>query len=153
MAEAILNKVGYPRFSAYSAGSHPTGVINSLTIELLESMHYPVNILRSKSWEEFSNTHSPHFDIVITVCDSAAAETCPVWPEKPLKAHWSLPDPAVVKGSRLDQFKAFASIYQVLEQRIQHLIKLPLIYVGREGLRKHLEDIEKEKILEYGNTP
>ena len=104
MAEAILSKFGHPRFSAFSAGSHPVGRVNPLAIELLESLHYSTNSLRSKSWDEFAPDEFPDLDIVITVCDSAASETCPIWPGQPLKAHWSFPDPAAVEGNHGTRF-------------------------------------------------
>ena len=139
MAEALLNKLGHPRFSAYSAGSHPTGKVNPLAIELLESLHYSISSLRSKSWMEYADKKSPDFNLVITVCDRAASEPCPIWPGQPAKAHWSLPDPASVEGSHADRLKAFSAVYQELERRIQHLVKLPPGPIDQERLKSHLE--------------
>jgi len=133
MAEALLNKLGPPRFFAYSAGSHPTGKVNLLAIELLESMHYSTGTFRSKSWRDFTDRNSPDFDIVITVCDRAASEACPIWPGQPVKAHWSLPDPASVEGNHADRLKAFSDVYQELERRIQHLVNLPSGPIDRQG--------------------
>ena len=143
MAEAILNKVGYPRFLAYSAGSHPTVRVNPLATELLASMHYSTKTLCSKSWMEFSSVTSPSLDMVITVCDRAAAESCPIWQGQPLKAHWSLPDPASVEGNHEVRLKAFTKVYQELEWRIHSLLTLPIGPVDREGIKSHLEDIER----------
>ncbi len=145
MAEAILNKCGHPRFSAFSAGSRPTGTVNPLTIELLRSLGYSTSTFRSKSWEEFTDMNSPTIDLVITVCDSAAAEPCPIWSGQPAKAHWSLPDPASVEGSHADRLKAFATIYRELERRIQQLISLPSTPIDGKGLKEYLERVEKEK--------
>lgn len=142
MAEALLNKLGHPRFSAYSAGSHPTGKVHPLTIELLESLNYSIGALRSKSWMEYTNYQSAKFDLVITVCDGAASEACPNWPGEPIKAHWSLPDPASAEGSHADRLKTFSEVYKELERRIQHLIKLPPDPLDREEFKKCLEERE-----------
>ena len=139
MAEALLNKLGYPRFSAHSAGSQPTGRINPLAMELLESLNYLTDSLRSKSWKEYAGKQSPHFDLVITVCDRAASEPCPIWPGDPLKTHWSLPDPASAEGTHADRLKAFFGVYGELEKRLQHLVTLPPGKVDREDLKRHLE--------------
>ncbi len=150
MAEALLNKLGYPRFSACSAGSHPTGKVNPLAIELLESLDYSTSSPRSKSWMEFTDKKSPDFDIVITVCDHAASEPCPIWPGQPVKAYWSFPDPASVEGSQSDRLKAFSEVYQELERRIQHLVKLPPGHMDPQGLKKYLEELEES--LEKGQS-
>jgi len=152
MAEALLNKLGHPRFSAYSAGSHPTGKVNPLAIELLVSLHYPTSTFRSKSWMDFSDGQFPDFDMVITVCDSAASESCPIWPVQPVKAHWSLPDPASVEGSHANRLMVFSKVYQELERRIQHLVNLHPGPNNREGLEAHLEEIQRRaKTMEMGN--
>ena len=143
MAEAILNKIGFPRFSAESAGSHPTGTVNPLAIELLGALDFPTNPLRSKSWTEFTSPNSPIFDVVITVCDRAAAESCPVWPGNPVKGHWSLPDPASVEGSHAKQLEAFRQVFQELERSIRQLVHFPPGPVDREGLQLHLEALNK----------
>lgn len=140
MAEALLNKLGHPRFSAHSAGSHPTEKVHPLAIELLQSLNYSTGSLRSKSWMEYADRQSPHFDLVITVCDRAASEPCPIWPGQPVKAHWSLPDPAEVKGSHAERLKAFSEVFQDLERRIQHLVKLPSGGGNPKDLKRHLEE-------------
>ena len=137
---------------AYSAGSHPTGKVNSLAIELLASLDYPTSTLRSKSWMDFSDRQSPDFDMVITVCDSAASESCPIWPGQPVKAHWSLPDPASVEGSHADRLKAFTKVYLELERRIQHLVNLHPGPIDQVGLKAHLEEIKRRaETMEMGN--
>jgi arsenate reductase (thioredoxin) len=119
MAEAALNHLGSGRFAAQSAGSRPAGQVHSGSLALLTSKGIPTAGLRSKSWDEFSATR---FDIVITVCDSAAGEACPLFPGTPLKAHWGIPDPAHVKGSVLDVAAAFEDSYRLIETRIQSLL-------------------------------
>jgi len=99
MAEAILNHLGQGRFRAYSAGSHPAGKVNPYALELLERQRLPVQGLRSKSWDEFTQPGAPLLDFVFTVCDNAAGEVCPLWPGQPVSAHWGIPDPAAVEGS------------------------------------------------------
>ena len=99
MAEAILNRLGRGKFRAFSAGSHPTGRVNPLTLQTLRNAHYDVSKARSKSWEEFSGPDAPKLDFVFTVCDNAANEVCPIWPGQPMTAHWGLPDPAKAEGT------------------------------------------------------
>ena len=142
MAEAILNKLGFPRFSAYSAGSRPAEKVHPVAIELLESLHYPTSTLRSKSWLDFTYMSSPDFDLVIAVCDNPASELCQAWPGDPVRAHWKLPDPALVSGSPVDQLKAFSQVYQELERRIRHLVDLPHGTFDRNIVTRHLEEIE-----------
>ena len=152
MAEALLNTLGHPGFSAYSAGSHPTGKVNPLAIELLESLHYPTTTLRSKSWTDFSDRQSPDFHLVITVCDSAASAPCPIWPGQPVKAHWSLPDPASVEGSHAKRLEAFTKIYQELERRIQLLVQFLHGPIDAKTLNAHLAEIGKiTETMETGN--
>ena len=143
MAEAILNKLGRPRFWAYSAGSRPAETVHPLAIEILESLHYPIASLRSKSWLDFTYMNSPDFDLVITVCNDTASELCPAWPGDPTIVHWSLPDPASVSGSPVDQLRAFGEVYQELERRIRHLVKLPVGPIDHEALRRFVEEIER----------
>ena len=144
MAEAILQKLGPPCFAAYSAGSCPTGRINPLTIELLIALDHPTQTLRSKSWLEFTSSNVPRLDIVITVCDRAAAEACPLWPGHVTKAHWSLEDPAASKGNHDDRLQAFTDVYRKLERQIQQLIALPSWPVDAETLNAHLRPIEQK---------
>jgi len=139
LAEAIANKMGKPRFRAFSAGSHPTGRVNPDAIELLIDLGYETAKLRSKSWTELAQADAPALDIVITVCDSAARETCPVWPGHPLSAHWGMPDPATAKGRAARS--AFAETYRLLELRIGALVELPFDELDAEQLRRKLREI------------
>jgi arsenate reductase len=116
LAEAILNEVGGGRFRAFSAGSHPKGQVHQAALALLEELGLPTNGYRSKSWNEFAAAGAPPIHLVITVCDNAAGEVCPIWPGKPAKAHWGIPDPAEVEGS--GQQQAFRDAYDALHERI-----------------------------------
>lgn len=129
LAEAIANKLGKGRFRAFSAGSHPTGHVNPDAIELLIDLGYETAKFRSKSWMEFSRPGAPALDIVITVCDSAAREACPVWPGHPMTAHWGMPDPAQARA-------AFAETYRLLELRIDALMDLPFDQLDVRKLRE-----------------
>jgi arsenate reductase len=122
LAEAILNRRGVGRFAAFSAGSRPRGEVHPLALALLREKGHAVADLRSKSWDEFAASGAPRMDRVITVCDNAAGEACPVWPGHPAKAHWGLPDPAGVQGSETEQRRAFAETYAALDKRIAELV-------------------------------
>jgi arsenate reductase len=141
MAEAILNRTGAGRFRAYSAGSQPKGEPHPFAIELLQARGYDVSGLRSKSWNEFSASHAPRMDLVITVCDSAAGEACPHWPGTPLKAHWGIPDPAGVDGPPDAKRTAFEEAYRRLEARMQALVALSFTTLSTEDLKKRLAEI------------
>jgi arsenate reductase len=116
LAEAILNQEGADRFRAISAGSQPKGAVHSQALKLLEGLGFPTDGIRSKSWDEFAAPGAPPLDVVITVCDNAAGEVCPVWPGKPVKHHWSIPDPAAMEGE--GEAKAFEDAYRELHERI-----------------------------------
>ena len=122
LAEAYLNSAGQGRFRAYSAGSHPTGKVNPFALELLAQRGVDTAGLRSKSWNEFALPGAPQIDLIFTVCDSAAAEVCPVWPGRPVTAHWGVDDPAAVRGSDDDKRKAFARAFRELSARIDQLL-------------------------------
>src|SRR6202051_208966 len=141
LAEAILNRRGQPNFRAFSAGSHPDGRVNSHALQQLESSGLPVEGLRSKSWDEFAKPGAPQMHFVFTVCDSAAAEVCPVWPGQPVTAHWGIPDPAAVEGSEADIALAFAEAYRVLDHRIGLFASLPLASLNRLSLQRRLDNI------------
>ena len=141
MAESILNALGEGRFAAYSAGSHPTGVVNPLALELLKKNRYPVANARSKAWDEFARPGAPALDFVLTVCDNAAGEVCPAWPGQPISAHWSVPDPAAVAGSDRDKRKAFRDAFLILQRRIRIFANLPLRDPDRVSLQDRLRDI------------
>jgi arsenate reductase len=141
IAEAILNKVGEGRFHAYSAGSQRKGQVNPRTIELLQGLGYDTSVYRSKSWSEFTQAGAPKFDFVFTVCDNAAAESCPVWPGQPMTAHWGVPDPAEATGSPAEIALAFKDAYRMLNQRIGIFVALPIRNLDRLSLTNRLKDI------------
>lgn len=143
LAEGILNKVGAGRFRAFSAGSHPRGTPNPRAIECLTSLGYPVDGLRSKSWDEFAGSDAPKMDIVITVCDAAAGESCPLWPGAPVKAHWGIPDPAGVPGGEAEEMSAFRLAHDRLLARMQALVALPVENMDHQDLRLRMQDIGK----------
>jgi arsenate reductase len=141
IAEAILNRLGPENFRAYSAGSQPKGRINPNTIHLLQSLGYDISCYRSKSWDEFAKAGEPEFDFVFTVCDNAAAETCPVWPGQPMTAHWGIADPAEAAGTPAEVALAFKEAYRLLHQRIGIFTSLPLRSLGRLTLQGRLREI------------
>jgi arsenate reductase (thioredoxin) len=141
IAEAILNKAGQDRFRAYSAGSRPKGRIHQNTIDLLQSLSYATTSLRSKSWNEFTRPGAPRFDFVFTVCDNAAAETCPVWPGQPMTAHWGVPDPAEAASTPAEIALAFKDAYRMLNQRIGVFLVLPLKSLDQLSLQRRLQEI------------
>jgi protein-tyrosine-phosphatase len=125
LAEAYLNHAARGRFTAYSAGSHPAGSVNPFALELLEKSRLPITRARSKSWDEFARPGAPRMDFVFTVCDSAAAEVCPVWPGHPITAHWGVPDPAAVAGTDEEKRRAFKDAFTALARRIDLFLALP----------------------------
>ena len=141
MAEAMLNHLGRGRFRAFSAGSHPTGKVNPFALETLERMGMKPSTIRSKSWEEFAAPGAPPIDLVFTVCDSAAAETCPVWPGKPVAAHWGVEDPAAVTGSDERKRAAFGHAAEILRRRIERLVELPIEQLDAQALRARVREI------------
>ncbi len=141
LAEAILNAKGRPLFTAYSAGSHPSGVVRPEALKLVELARLPTEILRSKSWEEFARPGAPQMNFVFTVCDNAAQETCPVWPGQPMTAHWSVPDPAVVKGTPDRVERAFRDAYLILERRISLFLSQPLSSLDKLAIQKEINRI------------
>jgi arsenate reductase len=145
MAEAILNREGKGRFKAYSAGSQPKGTVNAYAIRLLQKLNYTTDFARSKSWDEFASAGAPVMDFVFTVCDSAAAETCPVWPGQPMTAHWGVPDPAAVEGSDAEKAIAFADAYRMLNSRISIFVNLPIASLDRLSLQHRLDTIGQKE--------
>ena len=141
LAEAILNFKGQPTFTAYSAGSHPTGTVRPEALRQLQRAQIPVKGLRSKSWEEFSKPGAPKLDFVFTVCDNAANEVCPVWPGQPLTAHWGVPDPAAVRGSEGDVKRAFQDAFFLLDRRISLFLCLPFKALDNLALTRELDNI------------
>jgi arsenate reductase (thioredoxin) len=141
MAEALLNAMGRGRFKTYSAGSHPGGAVHPLALALIAKNRLPTKGLRSKSWDEFARPGAPQMDFLITVCDSAAAEVCPVWPGQPVTARWGIPDPAAVTGSDEEKRQAFFAAYVRLSNRLVHFVNLPLGSLDRRALQGRLDEI------------
>jgi arsenate reductase len=144
MAEAIMNLKGQPQFTAYSAGSHPSGAVRIEALGQLQVAHIPTSGLRSKSWEEFSKPDAPKLDFVFTVCDNAAKEVCPVWPGQPMTAHWGVPDPAAVEGTPDQIEKAFRDAFFILDRRISLFLSLPLASIDSLALKKELDSIGRQ---------
>lgn len=146
LAEALINREGRGRFRGFSAGSHPTGAVHPIALELLERMKLSTQGLRSKSWDEFAVPGAPPLDFVFTVCDNAAGEVCPYWPGQPMTAHWGLPDPAAVEGSATEKWVAFRSTFQALESRIKIFTSLPFASLDRIKLQQRLDAIGKGQV-------
>lgn len=144
MAEAILNFRGKSAFTAYSAGSHPSGTVRPEALKQLEIARIPSNGLSSKSWGEFSKPNAPGLHFVFTVCDNAAKETCPIWPGQPVTAHWGVPDPAAVKGESAIVERAFRDAFFVLDRRIGLFLSLPFASLDRLALKKEVDQIGRQ---------
>lgn len=144
MAESLTRHWGRGRFKAYSAGSNPAGQVNPLAIELLERLKMPTEGLRSKNWDEFAAADAPPMDFVITVCDKAAQETCPVWPGQPMTAHWGVPDPAAVEGERMEKMQVFREAFRILENRIKIFTSLSIQGLEKLKLQEKMDQIGLE---------
>lgn len=143
LAEGILRSEGIGRFRAYSAGSQPKGAVNPFAVETLEAFGYAADGLSSKSWSDFAGHDAPQMDFIITVCDNAAGETCPVWPGHPASVHWGIEDPAVVEGSDIEKRKAFNLAFKYLKNRIELLLATPLSRLDKMAAQKQLAEIGK----------
>ena len=141
MAEAIMNYKGRPNFTAYSAGSHPSGTVRPEAIAELENAQLPTDGLRSKSWGEFAKPDAPKLDFVFTVCDNAAKEVCPIWPGQPITAHWGVADPAVVCGPAEEIKRAYRDVFVTLERRIGLFLCLPLATINKLAMKKEIDNI------------
>lgn len=141
MAEALLNTIGRGRFQAFSAGSMPSGRVNPFALEMAKSIGYLTDSIRSKSWDEFARPGAPHMDIIITVCDNAAGEVCPVWPGNPATGHWGFSDPSNTTGSDDDKRRAFDQIFHAIRRRIELLVNLPVEKLERSALTNELKRI------------
>jgi arsenate reductase len=150
LAESILRKDGGGRFNAYSAGSHPKGRVNRLALKTLEAFEYPAEGFRSKSWEEFTAPDAPELDFVFTVCDRAAAESCPVWPGQPMTAHWGIEDPAAVDGTAIEKERAFNQAFRYLKNRIAVFIALPARSLDQLSLANRLKEIGRMEGASHG---
>ena len=144
MAEAILNRKGPPNFKAYSAGSHPSGLVRAEALKQIELSRASTNGLRSKSWDEFAKPDAPRMDFVFTVCDNAASEVCPVWPGQPMTAHWGVPDPAAVTGSPEQIERAFRDAFMILERRITLFLSLPLSTLGQLAIQWEIDRVGQQ---------
>jgi len=141
MGEAMLNGKGKPHFTAYSAGSHPSGLVRPEALKLVELARLPMEGLRSKNWEEFAKPGAPKMNFVFSVCDNAAKEMCPIWPGQPMTAHWGVPDPAVAKGMPEQVERAFRDAYLLLERRISLFLSLPLSSLDKLAIQKEINRI------------
>jgi arsenate reductase len=147
LAEVLLDHWGKSRFSGYSAGSLPKGAVHPLALEELECHHLGKRGLGSKSWNEFTRPDAPVMDFVFTVCDQAAAEPCPVWPENPVTAHWGVPHPAAVGGTEPEQRKAFRTAYLQLEDRIKIFVALPIEQLERMAIKREVDEIGQLRLV------
>ena len=146
MAEALFNVLGKGRFRAYSAGSQPTGKVNPFAVERCEAIGYDVSALRSKSWEEFAASDAPKMDFILTVCDQAAGEICPVWPGKPITAHWGFQDPAAFEGSDEEKRELFNKVFRQIMARVSQFVNLPLHVLDRNATQKEMRAIGQQPV-------
>jgi arsenate reductase len=146
MAEALFNTLGAGRLRAYSAGSHPTRRVNPFAVEQVQALGYPVEELRSKSWNEFARPDSPEMDFIVTVCDNAAGEVCPLWPGQPVTAHWGFPDPAAVEGTEEQKRTAFGQTLRQIRNRVQLFLSLPLETLDRMAIESRMRAIGREPL-------
>jgi arsenate reductase (thioredoxin) len=144
IAEAILNHKGFRNFTAYSAGSNPTGRVHPEALKQIQGARMPTDGLRSKSWDEFAKSDAPKMDFVFTVCDRAANEVCPVWPGHPLTARWSVPDPAAVVGTQQEVERAFLEAFSILDRRVSLFLALPLASHQRDAIQREIDRIGRE---------
>lgn len=152
LAESILRKDGGGRFRSFSAGSTPKGAVHPLALRTLESMDYPTDGMRSKSWLEFAAADAPVMDFVFTVCDNAAGEACPVWPGQPTTAHWGIEDPAAAEGTEIERLAAFSRAFRYLKNRIGAFVNLPLSGIDRLSLGTKLREIGRSEGATSGKS-
>lgn len=145
-AECLISRLGGGKFRGCSAGSHPKGEINPLSIYELQRNNYDVTGLRSKDWSEFASLNAPHMDFVFTVCDKAAAEVCPAWPGQPMTAHWGVADPAAVEGDDMTKRAAFVTAFRELQNRISIFVNLPFDALDKLRLQEKLDEIGQIKL-------
>ena len=144
MAEAIMNQKGRPNFTAYSAGSYPTGRVRPEALKQLETAHLPIGGLQSKDWAEFAGPGAPEMNFVFTVCDNAAREVCPIWPGQPMTAHWGVPDPAAIAGTAEQVERAFRDAFVILDRRIALFLSLPLSGLDKLAIKKEIDRIGRQ---------
>ena len=143
LAEGLLNRLGRGRFKAFSAGSYPTGTVNPLALSTLRALNIPTEGLRSKNWDEFARPGAPSLDFVLTVCDKAAGESCPVWPGQPMTAHWGVADPAAFEGTDEDKASLFTATAVTLRRRIDLMLALPMRSLDAMALQREMGSIGK----------
>ncbi|MFM0131671.1 arsenate reductase ArsC [Paraburkholderia sediminicola] len=148
MAEALFNVLGKGKFQAHSAGSHPSGAVNRFAVERCEALGYDTAKLRSKSWDEFATADAPHMDFIITVCDQAAGEVCPIWPGHPMTAHWGFEDPAAFEGSDDEKRKVFSKVYRQITARISQFVNLPLHVLDHNAIQREMRAIGEKPVEE-----
>lgn len=141
LGEVIADRFGLGKLKGFSAGSMPAGQVNPLTLKLLQEMKLPTEGLRSKNWSEFAAPGAPEMNFVFTVCDSAAAEVCPIWPGQPMSAHWGIPDPAAATGTEAERMKAFRLAFTTLKRRIELFASLPIASLDRMSLKRRMDEI------------
>lgn len=146
MAEALVTTMGKGRFRGFSAGSHPGGTVNPFAIEQVKTTGYPVDDLRSKSWDEFAAPDAPQMDFIITVCDNAAGETCPYWPGHPLSAHWGFEDPAAATGSDEEKRAVFHKVFRQIMARMNTFVSLPLHMLEKNAIQHEIRAIGETKV-------
>ncbi|HEY0847955.1 MAG TPA: arsenate reductase ArsC [Noviherbaspirillum sp.] len=146
MAEALVTTMGKGRFRGFSAGSHPGGKVNPFAVEQIKPTGYPIDNLRSKSWDEFAGPDAPQMDFIITVCDNAAGEVCPVWPGHPVSAHWGFEDPAAVEGADEEKRAAFNKIYKQIMSRMNTFVNLPVHMLDKNAIRAEMRKIGETKV-------
>ena len=144
MAEVIMNDLGRGKFKGYSAGSHPASAPNPFALETLRRLHFPTDGLHSKNWEEFAKPDALAMDFVVTVCDNAAGEVCPVWPGRPISAHWGVEDPSLFQGTDEAKRREFARVASMIRRRIELFVSLPLEKLDRLKLEKTVRNIGKQ---------
>ncbi|CAM5568130.1 arsenate reductase ArsC [Eoetvoesiella caeni] len=147
MAEALVTTLGNGRFKGYSAGSQPGGTVNPLAFEKVQKTGYPADKLRSKNWDEFARADAPHMDFIITVCDNAAGEVCPIWPGHPASAHWSFQDPAAVEGTDDEKRAAFDKVFRQMATRMHAFISLPLHKLDNVAIQQEIRKIGDPSIV------
>jgi arsenate reductase len=152
MAEALFNVLGKGHFHAYSAGSHPTGAVNPLAVERCEALGYDTSNLRSKSWDEFATPDAPPMDFIVTVCDQAAGEVCPIWPGQPITAHWGFEDPAAFEGSVDEKRKVFDKVFRQIMNRVSQFVNLPLHVLDHNAIQREMREIGARP-AEVSNEP
>jgi arsenate reductase len=141
LAERLVEHWGKGRFRGFSAGSHPKGAVHPLAIQVLRREGLPTEGLRSKNWDEFAKPGAPAMDFIVTVCDNAAGEACPVWPGRPATAHWGVPDPAAATGGEAERLRAFDRAFRRLSERIERFTRLDFAALDQTGLKRELDEI------------